>query len=94
MTFTECAIKMPEQAVQYVENSDETMMNEQRALMMYPYIKNGVLSHGRVAELLGMNKFELVAIYERFGIPFISMSWNDVEADVKNCFSVMNKTSR
>lgn len=83
-------LKIPKAAAVYFADDDESLSNERKALLMYPYIKNGVLSHGRVAELLGMNKFELISIYERLGLPYLQMSWAEVEDDIQNTLTLIN----
>lgn len=78
-------MEVPQEALPFFEIKDAVLLNEQRALMMFPFVKNGVLSRGRVAELLGMNKFDLISIYQRFGMPFIDSPIEDLEEDIANC---------
>lgn len=33
-------------------------------MMIYPYIKNLIISHGRAAEILGISKWELITLYD------------------------------
>lgn len=66
-------------AVKYVEPSTKGL-----ALLMYPQIKNGTLSHGKVAELLGVNKYDLIDWYDELGIPYYNISPEDVEKDMQN----------
>ena len=66
----------------------------QRALLLYPFIRNLTISHGRAAEILGISKWQLIELYSKEGIPYISLSWSEVEEDASNCLSVMKKTGR
>lgn len=87
----EVTVKLPVDAVQYLVPTEETLRTEQHALMMYPYIKNGLLSHGRVAEILNMNKYELISIYARFGIPYINLSSEELNEDIETCLKVVSR---
>lgn len=65
-------IKVPAGARQYVMmDTTEKMRN---ALLLYPSIANDTISHGKAAELLGMDKMELIQIYGSLGIPYLNMS--------------------
>ena len=46
--------------------SDELRRN---ALLLYPFIKNETISHGRAAEILGISKWELIELYGSEGFP-------------------------
>ena len=59
--------------------SDELRRN---ALLLYPYIKNETISHGRAAEILGISKWELIELYGSEGIPYIDQSWDEAEEDI------------
>ena len=66
-------------AAKYVEQSTKGL-----ALLMYPKIKNGTLSHGKVAELLGINKYDLIDWYDELGFPYFDISTEDVEKDIQS----------
>ena len=61
--------------------SDELRRN---ALLLYPFIKNETISHGRAAEILGISKWELTELYGSEGIPYIDQSWDEAEQDAAN----------
>jgi len=61
--------------------SDELRRN---ALLLYPFIKNETISHGRAAEILGISKWELIELYGSEGIPYIDQSWEEAEQDAAN----------
>lgn len=73
-------------AAKYVEPSTKGL-----ALLMYPQIKNGTLSHGKVAELLGVNKYDLIDWYDELGFPYYDISSEDVEKDVQNIKNMIGK---
>ena len=82
MSIAEIKIKVPEQMLAYLQPETNQEELQRNAMIMYPYIKNGVLSHGRVAQILGMKKWDLIELYNRFGFPYLS-SISDFEDDLK-----------
>lgn len=74
-------IKVPAGARQYVMmDTTEKMRN---ALLLYPSIANDTISHGKAAELLGMDKMELIQIYGSLGIPYLNMSDDEFEEEIR-----------
>ena len=68
--------------------SDELRRN---ALLLYPFIKNETISHGRAAEILGISKWELIELYGSEGIPYIDQSWDEAEQDASNIMELLAK---
>ncbi|MCM1125829.1 MAG: hypothetical protein NC429_05100, partial [Lachnospiraceae bacterium] len=50
-------ITVPTEMVSYVTMEDKDMELQRNALLLYPYIKNLTISHGRAAEMLGISKW-------------------------------------
>ena len=71
--------------------SDELRRNELRrnALLLYPFIKNETISHGRAAEILGISKWELNELYGSEGIPYIDQCWDEAEQDAANVMELL-----
>lgn len=72
-------------------NSEDDMINDladfrksRNALRLYPYIKNKTISHGKAAEILGVTKYELISLYDKMGLPYLSMDIAEVEEEVLN----------
>ncbi len=76
-------LKIPNEMKRFLKNSDKKVELQKKALLLYPYIHNQTISHGKAAELLGMNKYELIGIYEDLGIPYYSMDFSEVEEEIK-----------
>ena len=64
----------------HVQSCEEELRN---ALLLYPSIANDTISHGRAAELLGMNKMELIKLYSRLGIPYLDMTDEELEEEIQ-----------
>ncbi len=52
------------------------------ALLLYPYILNQTISHGRAAEILGIRKSELIDLYDKLGYSYFDMTMDDLDAEL------------
>lgn len=55
-------------------------------MLVYPYIKSGVMSHGKAAEMLGLHKIDLITLYGKLGLPYF-----DETEEVKQLFWQMKE---
>jgi len=76
MTMTRVEIDIPETITQYVVLNDEESVKIRNAMVLYPYIKKGVISHGKAAELLSMHKLDLIKLYGGMGLVYMDMTDN------------------
>jgi len=83
MTFTNANIKVPSGMVMYLRMPNKQAELERNALMLYPYIKDLTISHGKAAEILGIPKYDLIELYDRLGLPYLSMDISEVEEEVE-----------
>jgi hypothetical protein len=74
----------------YVNKRD--MWLKQRAMILYPYIQNGTISHGRAAEILEMDKWSLIQLYGSMGIPYIDMDEAELERDIANALAACGES--
>ena len=51
--------------------------------LLYPYVHNNVISHGRAAEILGIRKLDLIELYDDMGFPYFDMDISDVMQDIR-----------
>jgi len=70
---------------------DKEMELVQKALMLYPMIKNQTISHGRAAAMLGMNKLDLIYLYSSYGIPYIDMEAEELQEDVDSLMTLFGE---
>lgn len=54
---------------------------ERNAMLILPFVQNQTVSHGRAAEILGVRKLELIAFYEKLGLPYLDMSKDELNAE-------------
>lgn len=51
-------------------------------MILYPYIKEGIISHGRAAEILGIFKMDLITLYGNFGLPYIELTDDEIDEEL------------
>ena len=52
------------------------------ALLLYPYILNQTISHGRAAEILGIRKSELIDLYDKLGYSYFDMTLDELDDEL------------
>ena len=76
-------MEMPEEMVSFVMQPGKEEQLKRNAMMLYPYIHDGVISHGRAAEILGIFKMDLITLYGGFGLPYIEMTDDEIEEELE-----------
>lgn len=82
MDLVEYKLKIPGELISLLSQSDKKTEMQRNALLLYPYIHNQTISYGRAAEILGINKYVLIDIYEDLGLPYYSMDFSEIEEEV------------
>jgi uncharacterized protein YqfA (UPF0365 family) len=83
MMMTDVNIKVPSGMVSYITSTDETTELTRNALLLYPYIKNLTISHGKAAEILGIHKYQLIELYDNLGLAYLDMDMKEVEDEIQ-----------
>ncbi len=91
MEMTTLEISIPKDMRQYVDNIDEKTNIQRNAMILYPYIRNHVISHGRAAEILGINKIDLIVCYENLGFPYLDQSKEELDEDIQTVMNTRRK---
>lgn len=71
MAYITVEIKIPEAMKPFVIQDDSEDVLLKNALLLYPYIINRKISHGRAAEILGIRKLELIELYGKLGVSIL-----------------------
>ena len=74
MTMIAATIVVPEGILPYLEQDDDRTRFERNAMILYPFIQNRTISHGKAAELLGIQKLDLIEFYGKLGIPYLNQT--------------------
>lgn len=69
MKMTTVVLKVPVEMKDYISSNEEELLVQQ-ALLLYPHIKNQTISQDRAAEILGIDKWRLMDLYNRQGISY------------------------
>ena len=83
-------IKVPVGMSKYLVTVNPETEFTRNALLLYPYILNQKISHGRAAEILGIRKTELIDLYDRLGYSYFDMTLDDLD-DELNIFRELKK---
>lgn len=63
------------------ENKEEQL--KRNAMILYPYVQEGVISYGRAAEILGIYKMDIITLYGKLGIPYIEMTDEEINDELE-----------
>ena len=81
MKMVRVEIEVPEEIVPYTVLEDKEAQLTRNAMLVYPYIKNGVMSHGRAAEMLGIHKIDLIQLYGKLGMSYFDETEDEPQSD-------------
>lgn len=75
-------MELPNEMVTYAlpQSTEDKLIRN--AMMLYPYIQRGMISHGRAAEILGIFKLDLITLYGKLGLPYIEMTDEEIEDEL------------
>ena len=82
MTMTAVSIDVPKNMVEYMVSDDEKTNLIRNAMILFPYIQNDTISHGKAAQILGIHKMDLIALYSNLGLPYLNQTSDELESDV------------
>lgn len=68
------SMNLPDKMVELLNKIpvDKDLDFKRAAFLLYAYIDAGKMSHGRAAEILGVDKFDLIDFYGGYGIDYIN----------------------
>ena len=75
----------------YLEELSPELELRRNALLLYPYILNQSISHGRAAEILGIGKSELLDIYDKLGYSYLDLIQDELEEDIDTYLQLKKK---
>ena len=83
VAFATVEISVPEEMSSYVAAQDEQQELLRNALLLLPHIKSLDISHGKAAQMLGIDKQHLIALYGKLGIPYLDMSPDELAGELE-----------
>lgn len=75
-------IQIPAGMSKYLVTVNPEAELTRNALLLYPYILNQTISHGRAAEILGIRKSELIDLYDKLGYSYLDMTMDDLDTEL------------
>lgn len=75
-------LSFPKGMAPFLENENSEQAFRRNAMILYPFIQNLSISHGRAAEILGVHKFDLIDFYDSMGLPYLNQSVEDLEEEM------------
>ena len=72
-------INVPTGMAKYLVTLNPEAELTRNALLLYPYILNQTISHGRAAEILGIRKSELIDLYDKQGYSYFDMTMDELD---------------
>lgn len=82
MNMTAAKIDVPQGMLPFLEQTDERASFERNAMILYPFIRNMTISHGRAAELLGVPKLDLIEFYNGIGLPYLNQTIEELNEEL------------
>lgn len=83
MEMVAVKINVPKGMAPLIDELDAEKEFERNAMMLYPYIQNVTISHGRAAELLGVKKLDLIEFYNKMGLPYLRPSEAELDEELE-----------
>ena len=77
------SMEMPDEMVEFAMPSNKDEQLKINAMILYPYIQQGMISHGKAAEILGIFKIDLIKKKKKMGLSYIDMSEDEIEEELK-----------
>ena len=90
VTTESVTIKVPVGMSKYLVTINPEAELTRNALLLYPYILDQTISHGRAAEILGIRKSELNDLYDKLGYSYFDMIMDDLDNEM-NTFRELKK---
>ena len=90
VTTESLTINVPTGMSKYLVTMNPETELTRNALLLYPYILNQTISHGRAAEILGIRKSELIDLYDKLGCSYLDKTMDDLD-DELNLFKQLKK---
>ena len=82
MEMTKVELLVPKEMVPFVATKDSNIKLKQNALLLYPYIERDIISYGKAAELLEVNKLDLLDLYGRMGLVYFDMDVEEINEEI------------
>ena len=87
-------LTVPKGMAPYLDDTEQDHSFERNAMMLYPFIQNLTISHGRAAEILGVRKRDLIKYYNSVGLPYLNQSKEELLAELATFEKLSEKSGK
>ena len=94
MEMVTIQLTVPKDMAPYLDDTEQDHSFERNAMMLYPFIRNLTISHGRAAEILGVRKWDLIEYYNSVGLPYLNQSKEELLAELATFEKLSKKAGR
>ena len=77
------SMELPDEMITFAMPKDKERQLIRNAMMLYPYILEKRISHGRAAEILGIHKLDLIDLYGRMGFCCFDQTQDELEKELQ-----------
>lgn len=85
-------IDIPEALLPFASPKNEQEKLLRNAMIIFPFIQDETISYGRAAEILNIQKIDLIQLYGNLGLPYFNLTKEELEEDLQNVKSVMRRS--
>ena len=75
-------INVPTGMAKYLVTLNPEAELTRNALLLYPYILNQTISHGRAAEILGIRNSAVIDLYDKLGYSYFDMTMDELDDEL------------
>ena len=75
-------INVPTGMAKYLVTLNPEAELTRNALLLYPYILNQTISHGRAAEILGIRNSAVIDLYDKVGYYYFDMTMDELDDEL------------
>lgn len=83
MLYKTVQIQVPEAMEPYIINGNAYDVLKRNALLLYPFVLDKKISHGKAAEILGIHKTELTDLYSEMGFCYFDQIQDELDIDLQ-----------
>lgn len=84
-------INIPEALLPFASPKNEREKLLRNAMIIFPFIQDETISYGRAAEILNLNKIDLIKLYGSLGLPYFNQTKEELEEELKNIKLIMGQ---
>lgn len=83
MELMKIELEIPKDMEPYVISKNGISDLRRNAMLLYPYILDQTISHGKAAEILGIHKLDLIDLYGQMGFSYFDMTMEELDQDIE-----------